>query len=237
MTIFKANLLKISLASVLMICVVILIPIRINSINRIILSPFEKKFSKKLGFKTSKIWIPGNIFLQGLSISEGNKIMVSAEELNIDYNMAFVLLREGGVSFKASGLAFQQNINLLASVSAMLTIPKMPHVSFQRIEGKLNFRKDAIYIKEITAVTNDMRVSAEGRVGRHGDLNCKLHFSFSDSVLKDAPDIIKTSLLNEEADGWMGITLNANGNYAKPSLSIDSETFKLNIKEGALKLR
>ncbi|MBU4377131.1 MAG: AsmA-like C-terminal region-containing protein [Candidatus Omnitrophica bacterium] len=233
----RKNLLRVFVISVLIICVILLIPIRFNSINRLILSPLEKKFSKKLDFKASKIWIPGNIFLGGVSISDGSGMMGTAEDLNINYNLSALLLQSGEVSFKVRNVVVRQDIGLLTSVSSMLTIPKMPDARFECIEGILNFQKNVVYMKNIAAATDDMKIRGEGWVSKEGDLNCKLHFSFSSSVTSNVPDIVKTTLLTEEANGWMGITLKARGNYARPFLSIDSETFKLNIRKGILKLR
>lgn len=237
MIISRKILLRVSAISALTICVILLIPIKSNGINRLILLPFEKKFSKKIGFRASKIWIPGNIFLRGVSISDSGGGLGSAESLNINYNLPAILLRNGEVSFNARAFALQQDINLLTSVSNMLAVPKMPNVRFERIEGRLNFQKDAVYIKNIFGAADNIKIRGEGWISREGNINCKLHFSFSSSIVSNMPDIVKTTLLTDEANGWMGITLKARGNYIRPTLSIDSETFKLNIREGILKFR
>ncbi len=231
------KLLKFLAILVLIIAALLSIPIKSNTLNHFILSSFEKKIAKELNFKTSKIWLPGNIFLEDMSVSDKNGILCTAKDLNINYNPAGILLNNKEVSFKARNLRVHQDINLLTSVSNMLTIPKMPKVEFKHIDGVLDFRKDAIYIKNIAAETDAMKIEGDGWAGKGGDLNCRFHFSFGSSLVGNVPDIVKATLLTDEGGGWMGITLNATGNYATLSIQIDSETFKMNIRETILKLK
>ena len=229
--------LKFLAIAVLIVAAAVSIPIKSNTLNHFILLSFEKKLGKKCDFKASKIWPPGNIFLEGVSISDKNGVLCTARDLNIDYNLAGILLNNKEFSFKAENLRVHQDINLLTSVSNMLTIPKMPDVEFKYIDGVLNFQKDALRIKNIAAETDVMKIAGAGWAGKNGDLNCRFHFSFGGTLLNNIPDIVKATLLTDEGGGWMGITLNATGNYARPSIQIDSETFKMNIRETILKLK
>lgn len=213
------------------------IPIKSNAINRVILSPLEKKLGKKCDFEASRIWLPGSVFLKGVSISDKSGVVCTVKDLNINYNLLGILMNNKEVLFDARNIRVHQDINLLTSVSNMLTIPKMPDVEFREIDGILNFKRDALYVKNIAAETEAMKIKGSGWLAKDGGLNCKFHFSFAAALTNNIPDIIKTTLLTSEEDGWMGITLNATGNYARPSLQIDSETFKLNIRETILKLK
>lgn len=231
------SIIKISLILLLLVCLLALIPIRSNAINRFMLSPFEKKLAMAFQFKTSKIWLPGNIFLEGITASDKGGMLYRAESLNIKYNIQGLLFGKKEMSFCAKEVKFYKDIGLLNSVSRILTIPQMPNVDFNAIEGDFNFQKDATYIKKASARSGNMVIRGEGLIKNNGDLDCNVHFSFSKPIVDSIPDIIKMTLLSEENNGWMGITLKTTGNYAKPSLHIDSETFKMNIKETIIKFK
>lgn len=212
-------------------------PIKSNRVNHFILSSFDNKIVKSLEFKSSKIWLPGSIFLGGLSASDKGNLMCQAEALNINYSLAVMLFGKKEITFSAKYVKFYKNIALLDSVSSILTIPKMPNVGFSSIDGDIEIQKDTVIVKKLAASNDNMVIKGEGAVKKNGDLDCNIHFSFNKPITDAIPDFVKITLLSEEKDGWMGITLKTTGNYAKPSLHVDSELFKLNIKETTIKVK
>lgn len=233
---FAVILLKRALFVLLFLCVLAFIPISSNAVNRLILSPFEGKFAKGLQFKSSRIWLPGDITLGGLTSSAKGGITYYAETLHVKYNVAKILFGKRNLSFSANSVTFCKGVGLLDSVSRILAMPQMPGAGFNSINGSLEFRNNAVYIEKIEAANKDVIVKGSGYIGRDGGLDCNLHFSFSGAVVDTIPEAIKTTLLTKESGGWVGIALKATGNYAKPSLHIGGDTFKLNIKESVIKL-
>lgn len=221
----------------LLVCAFLFLPIRSNAVNRFILSSVDNKIVKAVDFEKSKIWLPGNIFLRGFSISDKGKMLCRAETISIDYNLAAMLFGKKKIAFSAKDVKFYKDIALLNSVSSILTIPKMLNVGFSAVDGNFEIRKDAMLIKKLTVSNDNMVMNASGSVKKNGDLDCKIHFSLNKSITDIMPDFVKMTLLSEEKDGWMGITLETTGNYAKPSLHVHSELFKLNIKETAIRIK
>ena len=221
----------------LLICLLAIIPIRVNAVSHLILSPVEKKSATTLQFKTSRIWLPGNILLKDVSASNKSGILCHAEAIEIKYNIAAILFGKNNISVLAKGVNFHEDIGLLNSLSRVLTMPKMANVDFNLIEGDFDFQKDAICIKKIAAVNDNIAIKGAGWVKKDGNLDCSVHFSFSKAIVDTIPGLVKATLLSDENNGWMGITLKTTGNYAKPSLHIDSEMFKLNIKETIIKVK
>lgn len=230
-------LVKSALMLFLLACLLLLIPITSNKINHFILSPFEKKLSTTIQFETSRIWLPGSISLGGVSASNKGGILYRAETVDISYNIAAILSGKKEIVFSMKDVKFYKDIGLLNSVSRVLTMPEISNVGFKSIEGDFDFERDAVHVRKLAASNPNMAIRGEGWIKRDGTLDCNLHFSFSKSIVDTIPDIIKATLLTDENNGWMGITLKTTGNYAKPSLHIDSETFKLNIKETIIKVK
>ena len=52
------------------ILVACLLPIRSNAVTRIALSPLEKRLQKKIEFSDSRIWLPANVFLEDVTITD-----------------------------------------------------------------------------------------------------------------------------------------------------------------------
>jgi len=230
-------LIKAALILFLLVCLLLFLPIRSNTVNHFILSFFDDKVAKAIEFENSKIWLPGNIFLGGISASDKGSVLLQAETVNINYNLAAMLSGKKEIVFSAKGVKFYKDISLLNSVSNILTIPKMPNIGFSAIDGDLEIHKDAVLVKRLAASNDDMVINGEGSIKKTGDLDCTIHFSFDKHITDTIPDFVKMTLLSEEKDGWMGITLKTTGNYAKPSLHVDSELFKLNIKETTIKIK
>lgn len=230
-------LIKVALILFLLVCTFLFLPIRSNTVNHFILSSIDNKIVKTVDFKKSKIWLPGNIFLEGLSISDKGKVLCRAETVSIDYNLAAMLSGKREIAFSAKDVKFYKDIALLNSVSSVLTIPKMLNVGFSAVGGNFEIRKDVMLVKKLTVSNDNMVMNGNGFVKKNGDLDCKIHFSLNKPITDTMPDFVKMTLLSEEKDGWMGITLETTGNYAKPSLHVYSELFKLNIKETTIKIK
>lgn len=219
------------------VCLLLFVPIRSNAINHFILSSFEKKIPMTVEFKNSKIWLPGNILLKDVTASEKGSILCRAETLDVDYNLAAILFGKREVIFSIKEVRFYKDIGLMNAVSGMLAVPKMPDIGFSAIEGDFEFQRDAVHIKKLAALSDNVSMEGEGRIKKNGDLDCNMHFSFNRPITDAIPDLVKATLLREEKYGWMGITLKATGNYAKPSLHVDSEMFKLNIGETVIRIK
>lgn len=230
-------LINLALILFLLVCAFLLLPIRSNAVNHFILSSLNDKIAGAVEFENSKIWLPGSIFLWGISVSDKGGALFQAETVRISYNLASMLAGKKEIIFSAKGVKFYKDIALLNSVSSVLTIPKMPNIRFSAIDGDFEIQKDAVFVKKLTASNDDMIVSGEGSIKKTGGLDCAMHFSFDKHITDTIPDFVRMTLLSEEKDGWMGITLKTTGNYAKPSLHIDSELFKLNIKETVIKIK
>lgn len=230
-------LIKAALILFLFVCLLLLFPIRSNAVNHFILSSLDEKIAKAIVFENSKIWLPGNIFLGGISASDKGSVLFQAETVNINYNLAAVLSGKKEIVFSAKGVKFYGDIALLNSVSNILTMPKMPNIGFSAINGDFEIHKDVVLVKKLAAINDDMVINGEGSIKKTGDLDCTIHFSFAKPITDTIPDLVKITLLSEEKDGWMSITLKTTGNYVKPSLHVDSELFKLNIKETTIKIK
>mgnify|MGYP001619938387 CR=1 FL=1 len=230
-------LIKAALILFLLVCTFLFLPIRSNTVNHFILSSLDYKIAKAVEFENSKIWLPGNIFLGGISASDKGSVLVQAETVNINYNLAAMLSEKKEIVFSAKRVKFYKDIALLNSVSNILTMPKMPNIGFSAIDGDFEIHKDAVVVRKLVASNADMVINGEGSIKKNGDLDCTIHFSFGKPITDTIPDFVKITLLSEEKDGWMGITLKTTGNYAKPSLHVDSELFKLNIKETIIKIK
>ena len=233
----KRHLLSIIIKAILILFILIislayLIPIKSNIITHIILSPIENKFRKKIEFNDPYIWIPGRIYLRDASIIDKGGRLYYCKTFNIRYNLIGLLSIKKEFSFNLSDIKLYQNVGLLDSVANMLVISIMPDVEFEEIKGVLQLRKDVVYIKDVYAYNEKMRIRGSGWINKDGLLNCDVNFSFSKDVTDMVPDAVKAVILKREGGGWMGIALKVGGNYKKPSLHITSETLKLNIIEG-----
>lgn len=216
----------ISLLGILLLC---LIPIKSNTITHILLLPLEKKFRKKIEFKTSYIWLPSKIFLEDVTIVGESRRLYYCKTFNLKYNLANLLFKKRDLFFDLKNIRSYRNIELLDSVTNMLVISAIPDVEFKEIKSTLQLYKNSIFIKNLYAYNDKMRIVGSGWIDNNGSLDCDVKFSFSKDITDMVPNLVKTALLKYEDEGWMGIALKVKGNYKKPSLHITGDTLKLNI--------
>ena len=212
-------------------------PIKSNALNHVILAPLENKFKRKFQFQRSSIRLAGNVFLKDVTVTDKSGMAFHASTASVKYNLIDVLFGKKETEFFMENTKFYKDVSLLNSVSSILVIAKMPNVEFDTIEGSFYSQNDAVYIKKFLAANDKINISGKGWVTKAGELDGTVHFSFGKTITDTVPSIVKATLLYNEGGGRMGITLKASGNYTKPFLNIDSSTFKMNIKEGILKLK
>ena len=224
----------IAIAFVLGILIFCLIPVKSNRVARVILLPIENKLQKKIEFKESRIWLPANIFLEDVSIIDDSGTLYSLGTVDINYNLANILLNKRGVTFCLKDIKLYKNVELFDSVAEMLIISAMPDVEFDEIKGILALHRKTIAINNFYAYNDKMRIRGDGWLDKDGLLDCNINFSFSREITDIVPDAIKVALLKHEDEGWMGIALKVSGNFKRPILHITGDTLKVNIMEKLL---
>lgn len=209
------------------------LPIKSRTIAHVLLAGVERKSQKNIEFNTSRVWIPGNIFLGDVSITDERGRLYHIDAIDIRYNLPSFLFKKRQFHFNLKGIKLYQDMGLLDSVAGMLAISAMPDVEFDVIEGTFELHKNAIFIKDIYVHNDKIRIRGSGWMDNDGSLDCDVNFSFSKDVTDMIPDAVKVTLLRrEKTRGWMGIDFKVKGNYKKPTLHITSDTLKLNIMEG-----
>ena len=213
-----------------------LIPIRSHHFTRIVISPFEKRLQKEIKIDSSRIWVPANIFLKGVSIIEEDGRVYYIDKLDVRYNLFNLLFGKKEFRFKAEDIKLYENIGLLDSVASILAISTMPDIEFEEIKGVLELRRNGVFITDAHALSKKIRIEGGGWIDKEGLLDCEVTFSFSRDITDMIPDVVKVALLTDEAPGWMGITFKVHGNYKRPTLRITADALKINIMKGIERL-
>ena len=215
--------------------VLFLVPVRSANIAHVLLLPVEKKIQKTIEFGTSRIWLPGNLYFENISILDKKNRLYRAKTAEVRYNLVDLLVGKREVSFDIRGVKVYTEIGLLDSIAAILSISKIPDFTVDQLTGALQLRKDAIYLKDIYAASDKIRIRGEGWLNNNGLLNCDINFSFSRDITDMIPEIVREILLRDEGNGWKGIAFKVTGNYKKPSLHLTGETLKINIMDAIFK--
>ena len=207
-----------------------LVPLRSKTLTDILLLPLEKRFETNIEFASSEIWLPARISLRELSVIEETGRLYHFDSIDVRYNIADLALK-GEFLFIIKGVKLYQNMSLLDSITGMLKIPDIPDIQFDAVEGVFRLSKKGTAIRRFYAYNDKVRIRASGWADRAGSLDCDVRFSFSNYLTGKIPEVVRSTMLKDEKDGWMGITLKAKGNYKRPSLHLTGDSLKVNIKE------
>ena len=211
------------------------VPIKLPIIARMALYPLEVKYKKDIKFATSAIRLTSKIELGKVSIRDSSGLLFYFRRISVNYNIFHMLSGRHWTDVKVEDVKLYNDVRIFDSVADMMNISGLPDVEFKNINGSFEFYKEATYVEKFSAINDLMRLDGNGWVGRNGDLDCNIKFTFGENVTKDIPDIIKKTLLTNEGGGRMSIELKLSGNYRKPTLHIASSKLKINIIEGMFK--
>ena len=213
----------------------IFIPLHSDALTGILLKPLELKYKKKIEFEKSIIRLSSNISMDKVSILDENGQLYYIEDLEVKYNALNILFAKKWVELDLKEVKLYKKMDILNSVADILVISSLPEVEFDGIESLLEIYHNAVYIKELSAYNEKMRIESSGWVGRDGPLDCNIKFLFAESLTDNMPEAIKKTLLVKEEGGWSSIVFKLSGNYKKPTLHIASDILRLNIMEGIIK--
>ena len=149
-------------------------------------------------------------------ISSGGTIFSKDPSLNID-------LRD--VSF----IARQQKADAYDSLTGLVSMPFNGKLKYKEIKGIVQSTKEGVSVKDLTAISDEMKLSFTGSWHANDTINFDIIIYFCANLAKKIPEELSKILLRDEADGWKSLSVRLAGDYNAPSIQISSKLFRLNI--------
>lgn len=147
-----------------------------------------------------------------------------------------------GAFFKNLMIDFKlQDVNFLREVPAehisgydtlykLISVPFDSNWTYGRIVGKIGPSDDGMNITDLTATSDDIRLSFTGTIFSNQTLDSSVMICFSDKVTSNIPLELSTVVLQNEANGWKSLSVKLAGDYRAPSIQLSNKLFRLNIK-------
>ena len=145
---------------------------------------------------------------------------------NFPRSIAFSFLLKD-INFIGEDGKKQEKYNTLDN---LLTLPFMSQWLYPDVKGRIECFTDRITVEDFNASSSNIRVSFKGDIFYDKKIKGEVILRFSKDVLKQIPDELMGVLLSDEGDGWRGISVKLDGDYAAPSVQFTGKMFRLSIK-------
>ena len=207
-----------------------------NAIANLYACYIERNLGVDISFSSSEIVLLKEWHFNDVEISSKKGYALSIKGVAIYPPFLSLRKRELNANCKAKNIKFRKGLPLLDSISMLLSTKSLADVAIESIEVNIALKHKRLQMNNLKALSKDVKVFGEGEVDINKSLmDYKLKFLFSKDITDNLHNTIKTSLLKQEDPYWMSLNIRANGDYKKPSLSLDSDFFKLNIREIEMK--
>jgi hypothetical protein len=148
---------------------------------------------------------------------------------SLDKNRAGIFLELEEARFKkAQGASVKSYDTLMRLIS----IPFDSSWNYSKISGEVVIEPHLISIKEMTASSKDIKFYIKNAVfsAQDNTLDADIKISFSENAVSQFPEDLSKAVLQKEADGWQGLSVNLKGDWAAPAIQITGRLFRLNIR-------
>ena len=137
-----------------------------------------------------------------------------------------VYLSEARISKKGAVAGCYENL------SALVSAPFDGSLKYRRIAGIIRPRSGHLYIDDLVADADDMKVSLKGIFFYAEDkADLDLVIQFSQNLLKKIPREVSETILKESPNGWHSLSVRLKGSFKSPAIEVTGRLFKLSIKE------
>ncbi|MFA5145844.1 MAG: hypothetical protein WC515_00470 [Candidatus Omnitrophota bacterium] len=116
------------------------------------------------------------------------------------------------------------------SIDGLVASPFASSWKYETISGTAERREDGLILKDVRAVSDDIRLSVNGALHKDATVDADIMIYFSPNITRKVPEELTKVVLTDEPEGWKSISVKLNGNYLAPSIQLSSKLFRLNIR-------
>lgn len=200
---------------------------------------FSRAYHIDVRYKTARHLSAGAVAFTDLTLndkasgflvfSKFAKVRPKPKNLSFDFTGIDFNLQD--VRFDASTLRLHAANPVYDTLTGLASVPFDSRWTYSVISGSVRTIENGVEIKDFTAAGKEIRISLSGTVIENTVLNLDIKIYFSKEFRQRVPEEMAKVLFSEEAGGWDSMSLHIEGDYNKPSISLSSKLFRLNIRE------
>lgn len=115
------------------------------------------------------------------------------------------------------------------TLAGLVFTPFNSRWSYKEISGKVRVYREGLYIKDLQALSDEIKLLFTGTVYRDKTIDSDIVIIFSDKLIEDIPEELSNVVLRDEKDGWKSLSVSLTGDYKAPSIQVSGKLFRLNI--------
>lgn len=203
--------------------------------DRLIMLYIEKSSDVKMSYKSMK-----NIFFKEF-VFEKLEIINSRTGIGVFSENARVLpvwdkAKKGRmpVTFRLENVNFLKRSkdvqgSLFNTLPDLVLAPFSSGWRYKEIAGEVILYKDSILLKNITAVSDEIKLSISGEVKDRSSIRLDIVIYFYKTISKKIPEELSSIAMESHGPDWKSISVRLRGDYKKPEIELSNRLFRLTI--------
>lgn len=115
------------------------------------------------------------------------------------------------------------------TLDGLVSLPFSSNWVYEEISGKIGYDSGAVLIDDFMAKSPTLKLSFNGRILKNGQIATQIVIYFADRLTDKVPPELTKLVLKDELSGWKSLTVQLEGDYTMPNISLSSKLFRLNI--------
>lgn len=196
---------------------------------------FAKTNKLEMSYRSyEKISFGELVFKDFSMLSRGAGFGINAESADIklkinglSFNPDMVDITLKGIRLIREGLKNKEEYDTL---TGLVDMPFSDSRSYTEIQAKMIPRETELTIKDLSATSDNIKLSCSGTFTNANTINADITIYFSDKLTSKIPPELSKVILANCTDGWLSLSVHLEGDLKAPSIQVSNKLFRLNIK-------
>jgi hypothetical protein len=191
------------------------------------LERYENEYGVDLSYKDLILINLSAIRFLDLSVAKDEEILFRSERADIHTEGPFFAGIKK-VDMRFENPAFFEGMPWARGISEVLGVDLANMADFRSIDCTLFFEEDYFDIQKFRAESEDLKVDIQAQIKGRGVL-AFVKIMISDMIIDKFPEMVRDNLFKSNELGLKELNVKIEGDAGKPSVSIISDYFRLNI--------
>jgi hypothetical protein len=121
-------------------------------------------------------------------------------------------------------------VESIAGLDDLVALPFTGNWMYKKITLLFRLAADGTYLDSLSAESDRIAFTVKGAFYRNDKVNADINIRFAKALTDKMPEELSRVVLQDDPDGWKGLSVNISGDYKSPAIQVSSKLFRLNIR-------
>jgi len=204
-------------------------PIPVFGITKLLLFPIEKRLNADIELGSLRVLLWRSIEAKRIEVAGNGGFGLKAKSVRIEYDLASVVSGRLHIRCEFEGVSFDKGSSIIDSVSSALNIDSLSGATFESVTGDFFVGLDDTITQDLTLEGREIRIVANAMTDKKDSVRCLLTIFLREDLAGGIPESASDSIFKNNEGPWRSFSVGIMGDYKKPSISILTKRYKINL--------